>query len=108
MKRWLPSCLGKTQPSMEKLPDGLRLLLLDTCTYWLSPLKLNACPTFPALKPAPFINTPLLPLTASLALTSPCHQLTSPEGGVKQGETELTVKTALELVTERATLVTTT
>src|SRR4051812_42019434 len=38
--------------------------------------KLNACPTLPGAKLAPFCAVPLLPPRMSLALPSPVHQLT--------------------------------
>src|ERR1039458_1744104 len=66
---------------MEKLAAGLRLLGFPTSTYWLRPLRLNACPTTPLVKVTPPGKVPLLVPAMSLALPSPDHQLTKPEGG---------------------------
>src|SRR5439155_22579491 len=52
----------------------------------------NACPTSPAAKVAPFCSVPLLPPMISIALPSPGHQLTRPDGGgVQTGGGALTV-----------------
>jgi hypothetical protein len=44
-----------------------------------APSKLNACPTIPFEKVAPFINVPLFVLAVSLASPSAGHQLTKSE-----------------------------
>ena len=72
--------------------------LSGTETYWLVPLRLKACPTWPAANVAPLTSVPLLVLIESVALPSAAHQLTRPAGGVMQAEAGLTVRTAFELI----------
>ena len=56
--------------------------LAATLTYEsLLPSKLNACPTSPLAKAASPWSMPSLPPMMSLALSSPGHQLTKPDGG---------------------------
>src|SRR5215475_11308748 len=63
-----------------------KLLASGTMTTSSTPSKLNACPTSPVAKVAPFCGVPLLPSQASLALPSPGQQLTRPLAGPKQVE----------------------
>src|SRR5438034_1370964 len=92
---------GLTQPSTLKPSPSptLRLAEAETRTKLLRPFRLNPCPTRPAPKLAPLTNVPSFAPASSRALPSPCHQLTNPDGGVRQGGTGMTLKTAFELVT---------
>src|SRR5438093_7842893 len=49
-----------------------------------TPSKLNACPTLPAAKAAPFCSMPLSLPEISLALSAAGHQLTKPLGAGTQ------------------------
>lgn len=53
-------------------------------TNWLTPLKLNACPTTPDANAVPLLKTPSKPPTTSLVLFWPGHQFVKPAGGIRQ------------------------
>src|SRR6266853_3383820 len=53
-------------------------------TALLVPSKLKAWPTLPVINVVPLNSVPLLLSTVSLALPSPGHQLTKPEGAATQ------------------------
>src|SRR5207245_1456477 len=58
-----------------------KLAACGTSTKSSLPSRLNACPTSPTAKPAPFCSVPLLPSSMSLAFPSPGHQLIMFGGG---------------------------
>src|SRR5262245_60546579 len=64
---------------VQKLPA-----LLPKETKSSAPSKLNACPTMPFEKAAPFINVPSFAPTLSVASPSAGHQLTRPDGAGTQ------------------------
>src|ERR1700739_3003431 len=100
MQRVCDTSEGFFHASTVKLPRAstLRLGLAGTRTSSFVVVYRNASPTSPGPKLMEPCKMPLLVPMMSLALPSPGHQLTIPEGAGSQEVGELTVSVALALV----------